>query len=212
MDHAPIPKNQLINRIHWVDIYKGLAIILMILGHTSSPINNYIYLFHMSAFFFISGYTTNFEKYTFTQYLNKKFVSLIVPYLSINIIYFIFHYILELLKISTFIYDPSTDLKLSPIRIINYLTSFTSTDPLGGATWFLVTLFEVSIFCFVLTKIVKKISPKHFKLIGAVVISLGLILAYKLSYSQSTPVIINYNFDLIPISAFFFLLGIRSQL
>lgn len=49
-------KNQ---RIHWVDIAKGLAMILVIVGHTLTvpdKIVHTIYLFHMPAFFLLSGY------------------------------------------------------------------------------------------------------------------------------------------------------------
>ena len=44
-------------RLDWVDIAKGIAIVLMILGHSSLPnmIQNWIYSFHMPFFFFISG-------------------------------------------------------------------------------------------------------------------------------------------------------------
>lgn len=44
-------------RFDWVDIAKGIAILLMILGHSSLPnmIQNWIYSFHMPFFFFISG-------------------------------------------------------------------------------------------------------------------------------------------------------------
>lgn len=47
-------------RLDWVDIAKGIAIVLMILGHSSLPntIQNWIYSFHMPFFFFISGVLT----------------------------------------------------------------------------------------------------------------------------------------------------------
>ena len=48
------------NRIKWVDIAKGIGIILVIVGHTialeySAP----IYTFHMPLFFFLSGLFLN---------------------------------------------------------------------------------------------------------------------------------------------------------
>ena len=61
------------DRILWVDIFKGILIVLMVLGHSKSPILNYIYAFHMAAFFFISGYTTNYNKYTLFEYIKRKF-------------------------------------------------------------------------------------------------------------------------------------------
>lgn len=58
-------------KIDWVDIFKGIAITLMVAGHAGSPMNVYIYLFHMPAFIFISGYTYNGKKYNFVDYIIK---------------------------------------------------------------------------------------------------------------------------------------------
>lgn len=49
-------------RIAWIDIYKGLAICLVVIGHATGFFNLYIYQFHMAAFFFISGYAPQKEK------------------------------------------------------------------------------------------------------------------------------------------------------
>lgn len=46
-------------RIEWVDIYKGILIVLMVVGHATGMFNAFIYQFHMAAFFFISGFTSN---------------------------------------------------------------------------------------------------------------------------------------------------------
>ncbi|WP_397334021.1 hypothetical protein [Paenibacillus sp. YN15] len=35
------------------------------MGHAGAPFTTYIYLFHMPAFIFISGYTYNGNKYSF---------------------------------------------------------------------------------------------------------------------------------------------------
>lgn len=44
------------NRIPEIDILKGIAIILVVIGHTRVPGNSFIYLFHMVVFFITSGY------------------------------------------------------------------------------------------------------------------------------------------------------------
>ena len=43
------------NRSVEIDLIKGLAIILMVIGHTETPAQNFIYLFHMAVFFMASG-------------------------------------------------------------------------------------------------------------------------------------------------------------
>ena len=67
-------------------IYKALGIILVVVGHATGAFNNYIYQFHMAAFFFISGYTTNFEKDSMPHYIYKKIYSLYVPLLFITVL------------------------------------------------------------------------------------------------------------------------------
>ena len=56
------------NRIIWIDISKGLGIILVVLGHTSlskiSQISyDWIYSFHMPLFYLLSGLCFNNHKY-----------------------------------------------------------------------------------------------------------------------------------------------------
>ena len=46
------------NRIDWIDVAKGLAIILVVAGHAGFPIlvEGAIYSFHMPLFFMTSGF------------------------------------------------------------------------------------------------------------------------------------------------------------
>ena len=39
-----------------IDVVKAWGIILVIMGHTYSPFNKWIYSFHMPLFFFVSGF------------------------------------------------------------------------------------------------------------------------------------------------------------
>ena len=50
------------SRIAWIDIFKAICIILVVIGHSTGKFNHYIYQFHMAAFFFISGYTSKIWK------------------------------------------------------------------------------------------------------------------------------------------------------
>lgn len=62
------------HKIDWIDIFKGILIIFMVIGHSTTWGSSYIYAFHMPAFFFISGYTTNYDKYDFISYFKHKFI------------------------------------------------------------------------------------------------------------------------------------------
>ena len=51
-------------RIAWVDFAKGVAIILMVLGHAVyNDLQKFIFVFHMPFFFVIAGFLLNFEKW-----------------------------------------------------------------------------------------------------------------------------------------------------
>lgn len=68
-------------RMDWVDISKGITIILMVVGHTRIPtfLTAWIYSFHMPFFFFISGMLTNWNT-DFRSFAKKKSVSLLIPF------------------------------------------------------------------------------------------------------------------------------------
>lgn len=72
-------------RIVWIDQLRGLAFLLVIIGHSLSkgPLKNWIYSFNMPLFFIITGLTLNIDKLLktgFFAYLRKNFSELIVPY------------------------------------------------------------------------------------------------------------------------------------
>lgn len=69
-------------RIDWIDLTKGIAIFLMVCGHTSIPlpISNWIWSFHMPLFFIISGILFNATKYpNFNLFIKKRGETLIIP-------------------------------------------------------------------------------------------------------------------------------------
>ena len=76
-------------RIKWIDYYKGIAIILVLVHHVSQYFPAYRYIpdyltdFHVSMFFFISGYICAEKKQTdaFIPLLKKKAQRLLIPYL-----------------------------------------------------------------------------------------------------------------------------------
>lgn len=49
-------------RIAWCDWMKAMLILLVVLGHSGSVFTYVLYLFHIPAFFFISGYLANYNK------------------------------------------------------------------------------------------------------------------------------------------------------
>ena len=76
----------------FVDILKGIAILLIIYGHVipgAIPVfTDYVSTFHIPLFFFVSGLLFNNEKYTnsFSSFFKKRVQGLILPFLYLSII------------------------------------------------------------------------------------------------------------------------------
>lgn len=68
-------------RVGYVDVARGIAMICIILGHLKvNNIDRVVYTFHLPIFFLISGYFVS-EKGTLSEFIKKKFRTLIVPYI-----------------------------------------------------------------------------------------------------------------------------------
>lgn len=74
-------------RLQWIDIAKGIGIILVVIGHCNPPaeIEKIIFSFHMPLFFFVSGYVYRQSDAGTSHFLartKKDFVRLILPYVA----------------------------------------------------------------------------------------------------------------------------------
>lgn len=68
------------NRLHWVDVARGLAMLCVILGHMGlDNLNIFIFSFHMPLFFLIAGYFQKKQKPSI--FIKQKAKSLLIPYL-----------------------------------------------------------------------------------------------------------------------------------
>ncbi len=89
-------------RIEEVDILRGLAAVLMVLGHSfieypidisGNPvcvaIGHFIYTFHMELFFVLAGFVYRCKSYK--QFIGKKIKRILVPYLLFGSVFAILH-------------------------------------------------------------------------------------------------------------------------
>lgn len=193
-------------RIDWIDIYKGIAIITVVLGHSNSPIVPYIYLFHMPAFIFISGYTFNFEKYDNIQNLAyEKFKRLVIPYFTFAFSFSFLQIVLKFLNLNAIFYSDNSKEIYNPFWLFNAITSINYINPLSGASWFLIMLFETIIFSYIIFKIQNKYQIKDIFLI--IFPALVLFLSCRFLYPRWPGTHMNYFLELQFISIFFFILG-----
>lgn len=163
------------------DIMKGILIFLVVLGHAQFPGHRFIYLFHMSCFFIVSGYfwktsyITN-RKSTMHMIL-KRIKTLYIPFVFFNILFLIvessFPFIIpENIKSITFSF-----LFLNFVKIIFLRGRTILTD----STWFLSVLFIVTVLYTFIMLILKKFKIKENTLciiISLISLFLGGILSY----------------------------------
>lgn len=175
-------------RLDFIDIMKGILIVSMVIGHTNSPYTPFIYLFHMGAFFIISGFLYNNSKYTIKNYIKKQIKGLLVPYFVINILFIIFARVINrFLGMSVF-------LNITTIR--NFILYSQRVD-IGDATWFLLVLFYSSVLSAILLKYRKKINLKY---------SILILFFISVTINQNR-ILLPYMLDLSFYGALYFLIG-----
>lgn len=130
----------MITRINWVDIYKGLAILLVVVGHTTGLFNPYIYQFHMAAFFFISGYTSRLNEKGLLQTFVAKGYSIYLPYVSFFLLTLFFLWLLHKTGFYPALFRaPYPGILFSLQEFVDHRIHIN----ILGATWFLITLFGI---------------------------------------------------------------------
>lgn len=169
-----------------IDIAKGLGIVLVVYGHVvlSGTIHNIIYLFHMSLFFFISGYLIS-DKHNFNlkNYVYLKVKRLYIPYVLIMTFLLIFHNIL----LNLHFYDAHElwygyynvhDVVKGIINII----FMRRLDKLAGPCWFIQTLLLIEILYILLLFFIRKLEKKKQIriLIGVMVLFFAIGIAFSL--------------------------------
>lgn len=142
-----------------IDILRGIAIVMVVIGHSGFKYTKYIYMFHVPLFFLISGFLRSRDCQHFTDLKNfviNKLKRLYIPYIQYNCIFLLFSNLFLILNVYHTRDSLSTypELLGSPVEynsIISTINSLLSTllfcggSQLGGALWFLRTMFITSI-------------------------------------------------------------------
>lgn len=136
-----------INRSNTFDIAKGIAIILMCIGHTKCPdrLCEFIGMFHMAFFFMASGWFFSERSLdSFPKYLYKKVKGLWLPFVLWGIAFILLHnWFLQngLLASGNIEYTFKDVLWKAGTTIPRFIT----TEEMMGPYWFLSSLFYVCI-------------------------------------------------------------------
>lgn len=139
-----------VERLHYVDIIKGIGIILVVLGHTyrGNVVQNWLYSFHMPLFFFISGWLLNIEKIiqiNIRSFVVKKVRSLLLPYVLFYILTYLYWLLIE-----------------------RHFRTFNQ-----GPLWFLISLFVAEIATRLIAPVLVKIK---FKATGTLIVLILLLI------------------------------------
>ena len=133
VDHKP--------RVLWIDIFKAIAIVLMVLGH-AGMFNSYIYQFHMAAFFFISGWTAKCSSKRLGRTLLQKLVSLWIPLFTMVVLVGLLTSVLKRANVYSIFFEQ--DIPFSQ-QVRNFIQHGFTMDVLGTA-WFVFVLILASVF------------------------------------------------------------------
>lgn len=132
-----------------ISIAKGIALLLMVLGHSGivGMPRDFIYLFHMPLFFILSGYCFNEKRLDdWKQYVWGKIKSLYLPFVKYGLVFLLLHNVFYHYHIyggPLSVGNGSEYYSLGEIanRIIKLFVTMNSGEQLLGAYWFLHSLF-----------------------------------------------------------------------
>jgi len=194
------------NRIQYIDIARGIGILLVVLGHNDFSIispfaYHVIYSFHMPLFFFLSGYFINTSD-GFRTFAVKRFHSLLKPYLfTIFLIY-------------------TGSISFGRIGFQNALGRIVKSLYASGIyidwvqLWFLPHLFVVALYAFCFYKLFERSGCLIKWLILVATLGLASLIGQRfypfpltVSGKEYTLYGLPFSLDLIFLSGFFYILG-----
>ncbi len=138
-------------RVSWIDICRGIGIVLVIYGHglSGDSYRYIIYAFHMPLFFFLSGVVFHHRKYEhFFTFLKKSIKGVLIPYFMYAFITFG----IALLHAK----NPFSDAAFRQFLGIFYGNGATGGLGFNVVLWFLPCLFITRLIFAIITEHVNK--------------------------------------------------------
>lgn len=155
----------------YIDLFKGIGIFLMVLGHTiaNNTLEIWIYGFHMPLFFIASGYLYK-DVDDVCLYIKKKAKALLIPYFIFAIIYIL-------------IWKYTDQGAWNRILTSDWLTiiypSIDLSIPLNGSIWFLVALF----WCDLISLFIIKYTGKYKAIFFILCVVIGMAVKEELPFA-----------------------------
>lgn len=180
-----------------LDVLKAIGIICVVIGHSGSPLKQFVYLFHMAIFFIASGYfykpANAASIHAVFRFVKKRIKGLWLPFFIGNTIFTLCNNLFIDMNIYTdnnHIHDYLTGaligttsrLNLHEI-IIQILQGIvlTSSCQLCGTYWFLTVLFDISIMYVIADFLIQKINARYRLLLQGILSGIFLAAGYFMS-------------------------------
>lgn len=145
MEESGTPKK---GRLAYIDIAKGILIILVVIGHTikgsvfvTKAMIQIINAFHMPAFFIISGFLANEAKLIdqkFWGYVKKRAIRLLIPYVVFEVLGGLWQMLI---------------MGSHAVNLTGIIYSILTVHCHVGADWFLIALFVSEILLYWTVKV-----------------------------------------------------------
>ena len=179
--------NQKTARLSWVDMARGFAVLLVMIGHSGAPkiLVNWLYLFHIPLFFFLSGYVFKWEKHRdLKQFIRSRCYGLLIPSLTLGAITTLFNLMFS-----------SIDVKTIWFRLLGALIQLRGGQFKMGL-WFVTCLFVTELLFWCMMRFLKK--PRR------VIAALAVCSVVGYLYVQLIGKIVPWSLDVMCISVGFF--------
>lgn len=186
------------NRISWLDILRGIGIILMVYGHINYivPVYTWIYSFHMPLFFFAAGVV--YKEHPIIKDFLHRALTILVPYLFFGIITLLYWHFAERH------YKPSDLSFIDALKglLIGNEDALDFNIPLWFLPCFFLTLILYNLVRRFFSTIARR-APKGVHQFISFVICIGLSLVYSFDLLKVLP----WGIDRIPKYIIFVSLG-----
>jgi fucose 4-O-acetylase-like acetyltransferase len=149
---------------------KGVAILLVVLGHLTSPLGPAIFSFHIPLFFFLGGIFIKAE-HGLPAFLRKNFIRLMLPYFLCGA----FGILTTAVK-NLVLHRPVENVADSVGGLLIWMDHL-HLQHYGYVLWFLPALFWARLFCVLL--------DRYLKINAALMLFLLMVCSYFCSYSFS---------------------------
>lgn len=161
-------------RIEWIDVAKGIGILLVILGHTFSMGKvQPLYAFHMPLFFVLSGLVISSNSINnIGPFVKRKFGQLIKPW-----------FVVMLISLMVCLFIPSWAENITAENILHDLYTANTDSIQNSSLWYLPCLF-IALFYFAL---INKLHQNNKLVADLIIIFVAIIMLFSKSLLAYLP-------------------------